>query len=101
MRDQRRSRDKTGFLSMTATDPASTGSLECAAPPATAARHHAPDRGALGITPCLAICSLGRHLIDGGHVQSYRHRPLEHDMPVSYTHLRAHETRHDLVCRLL
>ena len=22
-------------------------------------------------------------------------------MPVSYTHLRAHETRHDLVCRLL
>src|SRR5450756_437447 len=30
----------------------------------------------------------------------------EHDLPasfitVSYTHLRAHETRHDLVCRLL
>src|SRR5450759_3295170 len=24
-----------------------------------------------------------------------------HLMPVSYTHLRAHETRHDLVCRLL
>ena len=23
------------------------------------------------------------------------------DNPVSYTHLRAHETRHDLVCRLL
>src|SRR5665648_1226890 len=23
------------------------------------------------------------------------------DWPVSYTHLRAHETRHDLVCRLL
>src|SRR5665648_1189120 len=23
------------------------------------------------------------------------------DAPVSYTHLRAHETRHDLVCRLL
>src|SRR5665648_689104 len=22
------------------------------------------------------------------------------DVPVSYTHLRAHETRHDLVCRL-
>src|SRR5450759_3568854 len=30
-------------------------------------------------------------------------RPLRHDHPVavSYTHLRAHETRHDLVCRLL
>src|SRR5450756_2948180 len=25
----------------------------------------------------------------------------EEDVPVSYTHLRAHETRHDLVCRLL
>src|SRR5450756_2456592 len=24
-----------------------------------------------------------------------------HLIPVSYTHLRAHETRHDLVCRLL
>src|SRR5450756_1958716 len=27
--------------------------------------------------------------------------PLHVDDPVSYTHLRAHETRHDLVCRLL
>src|SRR5450759_2853063 len=26
---------------------------------------------------------------------------LHHLMSVSYTHLRAHETRHDLVCRLL
>ena len=26
---------------------------------------------------------------------------VRRDMPVSYTHLRAHETRHDLVCRLL
>src|SRR5450756_2766644 len=30
---------------------------------------------------------------------------IQHDraifLPVSYTHLRAHETRHDLVCRLL
>src|SRR5450756_327449 len=26
---------------------------------------------------------------------------LETTAPVSYTHLRAHETRHDLVCRLL
>src|SRR5665648_915260 len=28
-------------------------------------------------------------------------RPVIFDCPVSYTHLRAHETRHDLVCRLL
>src|SRR5659263_731143 len=27
--------------------------------------------------------------------------PLGRFTPVSYTHLRAHETRHDLVCRLL
>src|SRR5450756_1904864 len=26
---------------------------------------------------------------------------IDHDWAVSYTHLRAHETRHDLVCRLL
>src|SRR5450756_3065571 len=26
---------------------------------------------------------------------------VESIIPVSYTHLRAHETRHDLVCRLL
>src|SRR5450756_1989024 len=26
---------------------------------------------------------------------------LTQQFPVSYTHLRAHETRHDLVCRLL
>src|SRR5450756_3081919 len=27
--------------------------------------------------------------------------PARGPRPVSYTHLRAHETRHDLVCRLL
>ena len=33
----------------------------------------------------------------------YPHEGWEHIeiVPVSYTHLRAHETRHDLVCRLL
>src|SRR5665648_1109274 len=29
------------------------------------------------------------------------HEPPVYMEPVSYTHLRAHETRHDLVCRLL
>src|SRR5450756_2885265 len=28
-------------------------------------------------------------------------RAIRRTPPVSYTHLRAHETRHDLVCRLL
>src|SRR5450756_2873064 len=31
----------------------------------------------------------------------YRDPVTGHCIPVSYTHLRAHETRHDLVCRLL
>src|SRR5450756_2646507 len=34
----------------------------------------------------------------GDHRRRFRSR---HTDPVSYTHLRAHETRHDLVCRLL
>src|SRR5665648_964753 len=32
------------------------------------------------------------------HADLDKHRII---LPVSYTHLRAHETRHDLVCRLL
>src|SRR5450759_2527892 len=31
----------------------------------------------------------------------YQNRPSRPTRTVSYTHLRAHETRHDLVCRLL
>ena len=31
----------------------------------------------------------------------FRLDPEQNNVPVSYTHLRAHETRHDLVCRLL
>src|SRR5450756_3030048 len=38
----------------------------------------------------------------GFHCAIYRIRPeINAIVPVSYTHLRAHETRHDLVCRLL
>eukprot|EP00825_Cyclidium_porcatum_P004222 TRINITY_DN11964_c0_g1_i1.p2 TRINITY_DN11964_c0_g1~~TRINITY_DN11964_c0_g1_i1.p2 ORF type:complete len:108 (-),score=27.23 TRINITY_DN11964_c0_g1_i1:6-329(-) len=33
--------------------------------------------------------------------QGYPLRQRYQSHPVSYTHLRAHETRHDLVCRLL
>src|SRR5665648_1248454 len=36
------------------------------------------------------------------HIQHFiKVAQLDTDEPVSYTHLRAHETRHDLVCRLL
>src|SRR5678810_1465484 len=31
----------------------------------------------------------------------YRHAPTHEAIPVSYTHLRAHETGRNLVCRLL
>src|SRR5450756_2366988 len=43
---------------------------------------------------------LGRH--QRGQPQTHRGRDgWAGAVPVSYTHLRAHETRHDLVCRLL
>src|SRR5450756_1514892 len=32
---------------------------------------------------------------------SFTGATMDKEGPVSYTHLRAHETRHDLVCRLL
>ena len=37
-------------------------------------------------------------MISAENASSYVERAYD---PVSYTHLRAHETRHDLVCRLL
>src|SRR5450759_5416071 len=36
-----------------------------------------------------------------GALRASSARGLRPAVPVSYTHLRAHETRHDLVCRLL
>src|SRR5659263_634849 len=46
----------------------------------------------------------GRITLDGVDVRDMRRENLRAEfgmVPVSYTHLRAHETRHDLVCRLL
>src|SRR5450756_1865692 len=42
-----------------------------------------------GVTPASAMIFL------------FQNRAYGDVSPVSYTHLRAHETRHDLVCRLL
>ena len=39
-------------------------------------------------------------IANSGAVNLYSARHYDND-PVSYTHLRAHETREDLVCRLL
>src|SRR5450756_2760555 len=50
----------------------------------------------------LAAALVGAALASGGAVfQGLFHNPLVSPYAVSYTHLRAHETRHDLVCRLL
>src|SRR5450756_2713313 len=50
-------------------------------------------------------CELGMHRPAARVLEfrvSTRHcLQLAEPKPVSYTHLRAHETRHDLVCRLL
>src|SRR5450759_1503939 len=74
-----------------------------------------------GIIPLLGVCYGAQHLVHnyGGEVLLSTIReygranlvsvnsndPLFNNIkpgtPVSYTHLRAHETRHDLVCRLL
>src|SRR5450756_713545 len=76
-----------------------------AAVPADARRWRARDRD----TPaCSADSELGgRERSDrvlrwpGGNVRTDAGDAQTRFDPVSYTHLRAHETRHDLVCRLL
>src|SRR5450756_119678 len=49
---------------------------------------------------CL-ICTVFVSFIAFLSLTCKRHIPPIASVPVSYTHLRAHETRHDLVCRLL
>src|SRR5450756_1587965 len=44
-------------------------------------------------------CAIARHR--NQHELRLRRSRNTHSGTVSYTHLRAHETRHDLVCRLL
>src|SRR5665648_451558 len=69
------------------------------------------EMGAGTFHPATTLRSLGPKPWRAAYVQPSR-RPkdgrygenpnrLQHYYPVSYTHLRAHETRHDLVCRLL
>src|SRR5665648_1099313 len=51
------------------------------------------------------FCTVVSMAVDNNSVYSvskqYQDVACETSLPVSYTHLRAHETRHDLVCRLL
>src|SRR5450756_2746621 len=53
--------------------------------------------GRLDILPALKGRGFQLRDPEGSVLRFTVHRPG----PVSYTHLRAHETRHDLVCRLL
>src|SRR5450756_2883966 len=47
------------------------------------------------------MMAVSRTLLAMGPMQSRLDPKATRPYPVSYTHLRAHETRHDLVCRLL
>src|SRR5450756_2769977 len=63
------------------------------------------DGGGLGRRDVLHAVQAApeRHVHRGGlHQHAVRDHGRRRGLrPVSYTHLRAHETRHDLVCRLL
>src|SRR5665648_1193569 len=54
----------------------------------------------VGLPGDLVELEAGRLFVNGEPVDG-RPRVRGAYTPVSYTHLRAHETRHDLVCRLL
>src|SRR5450756_291340 len=59
---------------------------------------HALDHGPRIILDHLA----DQNAVGGKRARHHRNDDLGNaQRPVSYTHLRAHETRHDLVCRLL
>src|SRR5450756_2921496 len=56
-----------------------------------------PKAGAADWPPCSGTVRVASREPPGGISRSHAKAPDA----VSYTHLRAHETRHDLVCRLL
>src|SRR5450759_108702 len=62
-----------------------------------------PERLAPAVAGLAALGFRGFHVTVPHKVAVVGHmdRLTEAAAPVSYTHLRAHETRHDLVCRLL
>src|SRR5660398_197581 len=79
------------------TDPLPTG---CESTPMRLGLEHGDNRGFIDILH-------GRYWLSssdlGAHERSDRHSTSSHAFfhPVSYTHLRAHETKANLVCRLL
>src|SRR5450756_2749843 len=83
---------------------ASTGASASYGPPSPACRRRRRERHDQGQDLHHAHQDL-RHPARAPGTRRPRERLPErrerHHGPVSYTHLRAHETRHDLVCRLL
>src|SRR5450759_902952 len=66
----------------------------------------APEAATTHHTPCPAYgscCLRLKSRVRGTAcvLQGYELGSSRRPYPVSYTHLRAHETRHDIVCRLL
>src|SRR5450756_1300744 len=59
--------------------------------------------GELMVDSTLVSDMVAYHHWDRSVDKEWERKAVNHifSMPVSYTHLRAHETRHDLVCRLL
>src|SRR5450759_4752098 len=69
----------------------------------TQGRHHEAQRTGV-TTVVLALAGAVTAFIAQGHLEhawTLAAFLIALGVPVSYTHLRAHETRHDLVCRLL
>src|SRR5450759_996059 len=77
-----------------ATGPRPQATLRCVIGP----RRRGRSESALAISGCAQ--TLVDLLAGGTHRELLGVAARDPD-PVSYTHLRAHETRHDLVCRLL
>src|SRR5450759_1544982 len=57
--------------------------------------------GTGSIRSSLNVLSIRAAIMRRGFYADKAGMMLHSPQPVSYTHLRAHETRHDLVCRLL
>src|SRR5450756_2825166 len=57
--------------------------------------------GSGGLETAMTAAAAQQATVDHGKVPYLACKAVATNIPVSYTHLRAHETRHDLVCRLL
>src|SRR5450756_3055608 len=93
----------TNFLQERFVDPDSRGrSSRCSSAAPDWNKAH-PRHKAASVQDVRFTATTGWRLPQTGRIPPVESSSFEDDLlsPVSYTHLRAHETRHDLVCRLL